>query len=43
MPFSEIMSGILHPLFKWMHVIAGITWMDCYTFLILSMVTLLLL
>ncbi|MAO86448.1 MAG: hypothetical protein CMF87_05975 [Candidatus Marinimicrobia bacterium] len=32
MPFSEIMSGILHPVFKWMHVIAGITWIGLLYF-----------
>ena len=32
MPFSEIMSGILHPVFKWLHVIAGITWIGLLYF-----------
>jgi len=32
MPLSEIMSGILHPVFKWLHVIAGITWIGLLYF-----------
>ena len=32
MDFTEIMSGILHPVFKWLHVIAGITWIGLLYF-----------